>query len=559
MIMFKVRPIALSIVLALTSMASGNSNRFALAQTQCTPLPLGAANEFNVFITQGDLIYMPHAEGRVAVAGNATLQNFGIGSDALQQQSWPLVGNQLSNNPSRFDLIVGGNISLHHGRVMHGSVQYGGTASVNNVSFIPGAGAQQGTSIDFPAELARFRDLRDTWRNLPVNGTPQIQVGSTGNIWNMQLTGSNPNVNVFNVSGADLNRMRGTINFNVPAGSSVIVNVDGQTLNLTGYGVTGIAKDKLLWNFHQATRIDVNGIGFHGSLFAPDANLYSLENTGAGLDGAVIVASYTQNNGINHGEPHNFPFTGCLPTTPVRPTPQPTSPPRPTAQPTTPPQPTVQPTTPPQPTATRPAPTATRPAPTATPMPTPTVIVYPPPPSAVNCDYVYTFSANPDRVIGRVTPSNTLCPDLTHPFGQPMNEVLRAPYPRSLVSEDTTFQLLPPPSPVFDWSASQTPLANGSWINSSGQPTRSGLRRNIRIGTRLERLADNSQWPPSGPNRQRVISTTWQFEDRSWNARRPYPTTQLGSDLKRFNYDTASFFPGRTGECAQWSLRAARV
>ncbi len=128
----------------------------------------------------------------------------------------------------------------------------------------------------------------------------------------------------------------------------------------------------------------------------------------------------------------------------------------------------------------------------------------------------------------------------------PINEVLRAPYPRTLVNLDTSFKLLMT-SPDEHWSASLShpDVANGSAIDAAGLPTRGGLFRDLSIALRSRRLTlSDPYWID-----QRVPAPTWRFSDHAWNAGfRRFPAEQqsngngLDSDSDAlFEYETSSW------------------
>lgn len=87
---------------------------------------------------------------------------------------------------------------------------------------------------------------------------------------------------------------------------SVVINVVGNpSLSNIDLGSSfGSYRQKLIWNFVDATTINFSNIGFHGLILAPYATLTA---RGA-IDGQVIVSSYPAS-----GEIHWKPFTSCIP------------------------------------------------------------------------------------------------------------------------------------------------------------------------------------------------------------------------------------------------------
>jgi choice-of-anchor A domain-containing protein len=193
----------------------------------------------------------------------------------------------------------GANITFTSGQVANGNAVYAGTGTFTNVRFRHGS-PRQGSIIDFNAAGQYLRDASTRWATLATNGT----IGWQSNQYT--LTGSNPGLNVFNISGANLARTT-RLTINAPAGSTVLVNVDGSSVSLQNFGITvnGTMREKVLYNFTQATSLSINGLGLDGSLLAPRAAL----NFAAGqINGNVIVASFSGGGTINVRL-----FTGCLP------------------------------------------------------------------------------------------------------------------------------------------------------------------------------------------------------------------------------------------------------
>lgn len=128
----------------------------------------------------------------------------------------------------------------------------------------------------------------------------------------------------------------------------------------------------------------------------------------------------------------------------------------------------------------------------------------------------------------------------------PINEVLRAPYPRTLVAMDTVFKLLKT-RPDTQWSASLThpEVADGSALEPDGAPKWAGLFRDLRIGLQSSRLSPAAGFWLDQP----IPAPAWHFSDHTWNAaHRRYPADQrstgngIDSDADAlFAYETSSW------------------
>jgi len=210
------------------------------------------------------------------------------------------VGAGLSNSHStRDDLISGGNLTFTNGSVVNGNAVYVGTGSFTGVSF-PHGSARQGSVIDFAAARQFLQNASTAWGNLATNGTITWQYNQ------YTLTGSNPSLNVFNISGANLAHAT-SVSISAPAGSTVLVNVDGNSLTLANFGISvnGTSRQKVLYNFKVATTLNISRIGVPGSILAPRA---AVSYSNGAINGTLVAASFNGSATLNYQL-----FTGCLP------------------------------------------------------------------------------------------------------------------------------------------------------------------------------------------------------------------------------------------------------
>lgn len=251
-------------------------------EERCVPsaTDLGIAGEFNVFIFEDFTGTYSDVEGRLAVGRDASLTGYGVG-DRLTD-----------SNGTRDDLIVGDDLAYTHGQVFNGNIVYGDTAALTGVG-IPNGTARQGTVIDFAAAQAELEGKSATWASYGTNGTIQNNWGG------LYLTGTNPTLNVFNISATQLQGIWG-LTIDAPAGSQVLVNVTGTdiTLQYFGMNVNGTDPGRVLFNFHQAETITMQGVGFRGSILATEAAVNF--NNGSML-GTVVAESFTGTGQMNLG------------------------------------------------------------------------------------------------------------------------------------------------------------------------------------------------------------------------------------------------------------------
>lgn len=248
---------------------------------------LGVAGDFNVFVFGRLTQSYTDSEGRVAAGGDVSLTGYGVGSG-------------LANSAGqRDDLVVGGNLTYNQGQVFNGNIVYGGTAALQNVG-LPNGTARQGAPLDFAAAQSQLDALSAAFAALAANGTTADSYGT------LRLTGADPTLDVFGVSGSQLATANG-LNISAPAGAAVMVNVSGTADQMQYFGMTvsGTDKQHVVFNFPDATALTLAGISAQGSVLAPHADV-SFSN--GNLEGTLVARSLAGN-----GEFHNFPSQAQIP------------------------------------------------------------------------------------------------------------------------------------------------------------------------------------------------------------------------------------------------------
>ncbi|MEH1818408.1 MAG: choice-of-anchor A family protein [Nostoc sp.] len=252
---------------------------------------LGAASDYNVFVL-GDITQKyTDIEGKLAAGGNV---NF-VGG----------LGSKLSGNSGNV-VVAGQNLTLSNGQVNHGNAIYGGSANVSSNVGFPQGTFTKGNPIDFNEAGKQLRGLSQYLATLTPTGKTTVQ--SWGAI---NLSGSGTALNVFNVAGSDVSK---TNYFEIKgdANSTIVVNISGKDVSLQNFGfnILGTDKQKVIYNFYEATNINASGISILGSILAPLAN-FNFNN--GQVNGNVVVGSLTGN-----GESHNYLFNGDLPDVPTK-------------------------------------------------------------------------------------------------------------------------------------------------------------------------------------------------------------------------------------------------
>lgn len=299
-----------SMLLCFSVVASGH----ALAY----PLDLGLAGEFNVFVLGDMAAADSDIEGRLAVGGNLTLNNYSVGS-------------KLSNSlGARDDLIVGGDITLTNTRIYNGNARSGGVASIAqtvgfysdddpnrlNGSYIPG------NPLDFNVLSDELIDKSASWGALSSAGS-QMSMDAWGNV---KLTGSDAAFNIFSVSASDLSKAT-SFWIDVPLGAQTLVNVSGNDVTMNDFGffrsdangekvqVLDNSGDSLftqgiLFNLFGATSLNLHAISIEGSLLAPLATTRFYDGQ---INGNMILGAWDLVYGEYAGEAHNVPLLTAVP------------------------------------------------------------------------------------------------------------------------------------------------------------------------------------------------------------------------------------------------------
>ncbi len=280
---------------------------------------LGPAGDFNVYVINDNTQSGSDAEGRVAVGRDALFGAFSVASNLGSSTDNLIVGRNLtnSNNTLKGGLLVNGNVTWTNPTIT-------GRVSVNGNANFNGGGGQIGTPVTvggtysapnyYPAATvgttpqpfsfddvsSYLTDLSDFLAAQPINGSTNISFN------NIVMTGSDSSFNNFYITAGQLAAGTG-LTINAPAGSTVVVNVDGSAADFDNQGIflNGVDKQHVLYNFSNASTLGISGIGVLGSLLAPRADV----NFGYGnIDGTLMAYNLT-----GPGESHHFPFLGELP------------------------------------------------------------------------------------------------------------------------------------------------------------------------------------------------------------------------------------------------------
>ncbi|MCX5690635.1 MAG: choice-of-anchor A family protein, partial [Planctomycetota bacterium] len=241
----------------------------AASVLSASAMAAGTFTDFNLAV-RGNLDSTSEVEGRTAIGGNlsGSASNYGI---RLTPPSAYL---------SVDSVIVGGNIGVQNMNVNAGNVRHGGTRS-GNINMNGGgsviADSAAGSAVS--AFASQMVSASSFLRGLSATNTVTIPSSQPGPVNFSAIAGGN-GIAVFNVSGAALfsnNRVQ-QMDIALNDASSVIINVSGTSINWTDGNFVGgftsaFARSHVLWNFYEATSINLGGRAFNGALLAPAASV----------------------------------------------------------------------------------------------------------------------------------------------------------------------------------------------------------------------------------------------------------------------------------------------
>jgi choice-of-anchor A domain-containing protein len=286
---------------------------------------LGAAAAYNLValgtvdaqgntVIAGNINTQADITGRIAAANmvlsgttvGSAFQNGGAADPFGSSGSYSIVAGNGVASGTTFNINGGGNV-YDPGGNGHFNLNKGGTTII--------------TSGPSPIDFSSLRTSMDsetlTLAALMNTGTVGAPTPKNGNPSWFVLSGTSATLNIFTITAAEFASVNNPIDIQVPAGSTVIINVDGTNVTLgAGIYLNGTQESDqnndggdILFNFADATSVAIDG-QLDGSVLAPFATLTGNSQMG----GTFIAAAIGQT-----GEVHNLEFNGTVP--PTDPTP----------------------------------------------------------------------------------------------------------------------------------------------------------------------------------------------------------------------------------------------
>ncbi|MFL5343596.1 MAG: choice-of-anchor A family protein [Hyalangium sp.] len=264
----------------LTYYAKDNNNNTETAHTfvvNITPPPPECRDvelsDFNLFLT-GDYSGGHDMRGKVAAGGNIDMHYFSLGAE-------------LHADDTENVLVAGASLNISNGGIF-GDAHYGDTVTADGTATFYRGSLSQGSPIDFFSRADGMYQLSSVVAGLTAKGSTQFQ--SWGGLF---LQGSDPKVNVFNVTGSQLSATR-YFSLSVPSGSVAVINVSGYEATVANFSnaYSGVDATGVLFNFPDASYIHAFNYGFFGTVLAPYAHI---DFSNGSFDGGIYAESLTGN------------------------------------------------------------------------------------------------------------------------------------------------------------------------------------------------------------------------------------------------------------------------
>ncbi len=231
---------------------------FVIKQNQAlAQCDLGTGEVFNLIVFDGTTISNgSDVLGKVLMGGNVNITGYGVGTGFTSFQ-----GDVF---------LVNGNLTFNTGQVNWGNVKATGSISGNfNVANGGTKTANTSLGVNFTTIRTELETRSTYWGTLASqNGTKTMTAGST-----LILNANNSTGQViFNLTNTELATAGEVQITNGASAQAILINVSGTTIDFKNKGLSVYpAQTKIVWNFPQATSIDISGIGVKGTVLAPYA------------------------------------------------------------------------------------------------------------------------------------------------------------------------------------------------------------------------------------------------------------------------------------------------
>ncbi|MDB6076393.1 MAG: hypothetical protein JWO82_140 [Akkermansiaceae bacterium] len=251
---------------------------------------LQALKDYSVIVS-GDLSTTSDIEGRTMVGGNLKGNNSANFAIKLQ--------NQVPS--SDLTLRVAGNIENGNSLNLNaGSIELGGTSS-RSVNYNGGGHLISNPGVNYSDTFAALNDASHLLSTATANSSASIPAGQPGPL-NFNATPNSSGLAIFNVSGALVfnNSSVQQLQINASTAADIVINVAGSVINWTSGNLVGLFtqdywRSHLVWNFYEATSINLGSYNLMGQVLAPNAAV----TTSGNIDGSIYAKSLTTTSEVH--------------------------------------------------------------------------------------------------------------------------------------------------------------------------------------------------------------------------------------------------------------------
>ncbi len=245
-------------------------------------------SDYNLFVT-GDYTGGHDVRGKVAAGGNIELNHFSVGAD--------LPPDELDNV-----LVAGGALNITNGGIF-GNAHYGQSTTADGTATFYRGSLSQGDPINFAWRGFELATLSSDLAFQTPTGTTTVT--SWGGVF---LQGGQPHMNIFNVDASAFNTAV-YLSISAPVGSTVVVNVWGESVRFANFGhsYSGVDHRGILFNFPVTSNLTAYNYGFWGTVLAPMAHV---DFNNGSWDGGMYAASFSGNAEGHINPMRDFQFCG---------------------------------------------------------------------------------------------------------------------------------------------------------------------------------------------------------------------------------------------------------
>lgn len=193
---------------------------FLAPQSQAYILDLQDASPYNALVFSDMEASRSDTEGRLAVGGNLSLDNYAVG---------------LKLNPAdnRYDtLTVGGELNFTDGHIYNGNARSGGQETMTSVGYTGGEYIS-GNPLDFAALEQQAQTTSADWSTFANNTSTSLNNNQ------LHLFGDNTELNVFSITATDLDTLTSEFILEIPDNSWALINVIGADITIADLGFLG--------------------------------------------------------------------------------------------------------------------------------------------------------------------------------------------------------------------------------------------------------------------------------------------------------------------------------